>query len=231
MDKEKLSVRVAKITREAEDINAYEFVDPDGRDLPPFTAGAHVDVWVPNGQLRQFSLSNNPNERHRYVVAVLRERQGRGGSLSFHDNINEGDVITISAPRNNFPLEETAGKHLLIAGGIGITPMFAMVRRLADIGADYKLYYCSRFPEKTAFIHELESEPFGARVEFVFDEGNPQEKGLDLKTLLATHEPGTHLYCCGPGPLMNAVKPLTRRRRFTLSISRPRESKWTTANR
>ena len=101
MDKEKHNVRVAKITREAEDINSYEFVDPDGGQLPPFTAGAHLDVWVPNGQLRQFSLCNNPSERHRYVVAVLHERQGRGGSLSFYDDINEGDIVTISAPRNN----------------------------------------------------------------------------------------------------------------------------------
>ena len=206
MDKEKLSVRVARITREAADINSYEFVDPDGGQLPQFTAGAHVDVWVPNGELRQFSLANNPSERHRYVVAVLRECQGRGGSLSFHDGISEGDVITISAPRNNFPLNEYADRHVLIAGGIGITPMLAMVRRLHDISANYRLYYCSRFPESTAFLEELKSEPFGAHVEFVFDEGNPQEKGLDLKTLLSTHEPGTDLYCCGPGPLMNAVR-------------------------
>lgn len=206
MDKEKLSVRVAKITREADDVNSYEFVDPDGGQLPSFTAGAHVDVWVPNGELRQFSLANNPNERHRYVVAVLRERQGRGGSLSFHDGIREDDVITISAPRNNFPLDEYADRHVLIAGGIGITPMLAMVRRLQDISANYTLYYCSRVPEKTAFLAELQGEPYGPHVEFVFDEGNPQEKGLDVKTLLSTHEPGTHLYCCGPGPLMNAVR-------------------------
>ena len=206
MDKEKLTVRVAKITREADDIKSYEFVDPGGEPLPPFTAGAHLDVWVPNGQLRQFSLSNDPTERHRYVVAVLRERQGRGGSLSFHDDIGEGDIVTISKPRNNFPLDEDAARHLLIAGGIGITPLLAMVRRLQDIGADYRLYYCSRVPEKTAFQEELQSEPFASHVEFVFDEGNPQEKGLDVKTLLASHEAGTHLYCCGPGPLMNAVR-------------------------
>ncbi len=206
MDKEKLSVRVAQITREAEDINAYEFVDPDGGQLPPFTAGAHLDVWTPNGDLRQFSLSNNPSERHRYVVAVLRERQGRGGSASFHDDVHEGDIVTISAPRNNFPLNEYADRHLLIAGGIGITPMLAMVRRLQDIRADYNLYYCARFPENTAFQEELRNEPFASHVEFVFDEGNPQEKGLDLKSLLSTYEQGTHLYCCGPGALMNAVR-------------------------
>ncbi len=205
MDKEKLSVRVAKITREAQDINSYEFVDPGGGELPPFTAGAHLDVWLPNAELRQFSLCNNPSEHHRYVVAVLRERQGRGGSISFHDDVREGDMVAISVPRNNFPLNEYADRHLMIAGGIGITPMLAMVRRLQDIGAAYKLYYCARFPENAAFLGELRNEPFAPHVEFVFDEGKPQDKGLDLKSLLATRESGAHLYCCGPGPLMNAV--------------------------
>ena len=210
MDKERLSVRVARITREALDINSYELVDPGGGALPPFTAGAHLDVWVPNGELRQFSLCNNPSERRRYVVAVLRERQGRGGSVSFHDDVREGDLVTVSTPRNNFPLNEYADNHLLIAGGIGVTPLMAMVRRLEDIGARYRLYYCARLAENAAFLEELRTGPFAPHVEFVFDEGRPEEKGLDVRSLLATREPGTHLYCCGPGPLMGAVAEAAR---------------------
>ena len=206
---ETLRVRVARIIRRADDINTYELVDPDGRPLPPFSAGAHVDVHVDGevttGRIRQFSLCNEPHETHRYLIAVLRESHGRGGSVTFHDNVHEGDIIAISPPRNNFPLDESAARHLLIAGGIGITPILAMIGRLAEIGADYRLYYCTRTPEQTAF-HDILSRPeYAGRVEFIFDNGDPSQ-GLDVKSLLAARESGTHLYCCGPGGLMSAVK-------------------------
>lgn len=202
---EQLEVKVNRVTLEAEDIRSFEFVDPAGGEMPPFTAGSHLDVHLPNGLVRQYSLCNDPRETHRYVVAVLREPAGRGGSLSMHDAVREEDRITISAPRNNFPLHEEAGRHLLIAGGIGITPMLAMARHLAATGADYRLHYCSRSVEKTAFRAVLQDGPFAERVSFHHDGGDPS-KGLDVTALLAEVEDGTHVYCCGPAGLMHAVK-------------------------
>jgi len=209
MSGEKLTVRVDQITREAEDINSYVLVDPEGRPLPPFEAGAHLDVHVdkedPNGRIRQFSLCNDPRETHRYVIAVLRESHGRGGSVTFHDSVVQGDLISVSPPINNFPLEESATQHLLIAGGIGITPILSMVRRLTANGAAYKLYYCTRRAENTAFLDLLTGPEFTALVDVIHDDGIP-EQGLDVKRLLATRPAGAHLYCCGPGGLMEAVK-------------------------
>ena len=201
---EQLDVRVTRVTEEAEGIRSFEFALPQAGELPGFTAGSHLDVHLPNGLVRQYSLCNDPRETHRYVVAVLREPAGRGGSACMHDVVREGDDVTITAPRNNFPLHENAERHLLIAGGIGITPMLAMARRLADLGADYTLHYCTRSPERTAFRDELAAEPFASHVQFHHDGGDPA-KGLDVRALLAEIEDGTHVYCCGPLGLMHAV--------------------------
>jgi vanillate O-demethylase ferredoxin subunit len=199
-----LQVRLQNIAKEADDIASFELAAPDGRDLPPFAAGAHVDVHLPGGLVRQYSLCNPPGERHRYVVAVLREAAGRGGSLAMHDALRAGDLVTISEPRNNFPLREDARRHLLIAGGIGVTPLLAMVHRLNALGANYELHYCTRTAEKTAFRAVLDRIANG-RVRYHHDGGDPS-RGVDLTKLLWTHELGTHLYCCGPAGLMAAVK-------------------------
>lgn len=199
-----LQVRLHSVEREADEIASFELVAPDGRDLPPFAAGAHVDVHLPGDLVRQYSLCNPPGERHRYVVAVLREPGGRGGSRAMHDAVRAGDLLTISEPRNNFPLREEARRHVLVAGGIGATPLLAMVYRLNAIGADYELHYCTRTAEKTAFRAVLDRIA-GPRVRYHHDGGDPS-KGLDVAKLLWTHEMGTHLYCCGPAGLMAAVK-------------------------
>lgn len=199
-----LQVRLQRIEKEAADIASFELAAADGRELPPFAAGAHVDVHLPSGLIRQYSLCNPPGERHRYVVAVLREAGGRGGSRAMHDAVRAGDVLTISEPRNNFPLHEEARRHVLIAGGIGVTPLLAMVHRLNALGADYELHYCTRTAEKTAFRAVLDRIAAG-RVHYHHDGGDPS-RGVDLTKLLWTHEMGTHLYCCGPGGLMAAVK-------------------------
>jgi vanillate O-demethylase ferredoxin subunit len=199
-----LQVRVCRITLEAAGINSYELVDPNGRDLPPFTAGAHVDAHLPGGIVRQYSLCNPPSERHRYVVAVLNEIAGRGGSRAMHEQVRAGDLLTVSEPRNNFPLREEAKRHVLIAGGIGATPLLAMVHRLTAVGAAFDLHYCTRMADKTAFRGVL-ALVAGARVHYHHDGGDPS-RGLDVAKLLWTHEMGTHLYCCGPAGLMAAVK-------------------------
>src|SRR3546814_808883 len=139
-------LRVRSITYLAEGIHGYELVDPNGAELPPFAAGAHIEVRLENGSIRHYSLYNDPAERQRYCIAVLREPASRGGSQFIHERVRPGDHIEVSEPRNNFPLAASADRHLLIAGGIGITPMMSMIADLRRRGADFLLHYCTRTP-------------------------------------------------------------------------------------
>jgi ferredoxin-NADP reductase len=209
MAAERLETLVAEIRDEAPGIRSYELKRADGGEMPPFAAGAHVDVDVPGGPVRQYSLCNPPSERHRYVIAVKREEAGRGGSAAFVDKVRQGDRLRISPPRNHFPLSVGAKRHVLIAGGIGIAPMLAMAHELRAQGADFTLYYCTRSPELTAFRDLLARPPFGGHVRFHHDGGDPA-RGIDLKPIVAAPGPGTHLYCCGPRGLMDAVRGATR---------------------
>ena len=203
-----LTVKVRCIENQAAGINTFELVDPAGNALPPFTAGAHIDLHLPGGFVRQYSLCNSPRERHRYVVGVLNVQDGRGGSRSLHTNVRAGDLLRISSPRNNFPLAEEAERHLFIAGGIGVTPMMAMLEHCEVTQADYQLYYCGETPERTGFRERLASLP-GKRVLIHYDGGDPARR-LDIQALLQLHEPGTHVYCCGPAGLMAGVKAATQ---------------------
>ena len=200
-----MTLTVNAIIDEAVGIKVFEFAKDNGGLLPFFTAGSHIDVATPSGQLRQYSLCGDPRDSYRYQVAVLDEAQSRGGSASMHRQVAPGDKIVVSRPRNNFPLDEDAKSHLLIAGGIGITPMLAMLRRLDALGADYHLHYCTRSSEVTAFRENLTAAPFSPHVSFHFDGGDPA-KGLDVKATLRDIVEGRHVYCCGPSGLMAAVK-------------------------
>lgn len=202
---ERLRVRVADIRDEAVGIKSFELRDPDGSDLPPFEAGSHLLVDTAGGFTRQYSLCNDPVETGRYVITVQREEAGRGGSREMCDLVRVGDVLSVSPPRNNFSLFGGAATSLLIAGGIGITPILAMCRRLQRANRRYTLHYCSRSAERTAFRDVLAAVPFADNVRFHHDGGDPQ-KGLDVASLLAAPEPSMHLYCCGPAPLMRAVE-------------------------
>src|SRR4051812_23680976 len=138
-----LTVRVERISRETPEILAFELAHPWGRTLPGYEAGAHIDVHMPGGFSRQYSLarwslSNAPSHAAAsYVIGVKREAQSRGGSASMHERVREGDLLAISAPRNTFALREEAGHHLLMAGGIGMTPLLAMAQALAARGASF----------------------------------------------------------------------------------------------
>lgn len=198
-------LRVNTITNETDSIKTFELVDPEGLDLPVFSAGSHVDVTLPDGQLRQYSLCNSPAERQRYLLGVLRETSGRGGSRQMHDRLVAGDLLQVSMPRNNFPLDESASRHLLIAGGIGVTPLMAMVHRLQVLNADFALHYCTRDAAQTAFCGLLAADDVAPHVRFHHDGGVPG-RGLDVAALLSNVAPGTHVYCCGPAGLMAAVK-------------------------
>ena len=199
-----LQARLHAIVLEADGIASFEFRAADGSELPAFSAGAHIDVHLRPGCVRQYSLCNDPRERHRYVVAVQREEAGRGGSRAMHDELRIGQGVTISAPRNFFPLAPGARRHLLLGGGIGITPMMAMVAELEARGAEFFLHSCTRGPEKTAFRERLDALAAAGRGTIHHDGGVPS-RGLDVRALLREHEPGTHLYYCGPAGFMEAV--------------------------
>lgn len=201
---DRLRLEVARKSLAADDIAAFELVDPEGRDLPAFTAGAHIDVHMGEGLVRQYSLCNAPCERHRYCLGVLREPVGTGGSAHMHDRVAEGDSVEVSAPRNSFRLVEDAEHALLLAGGIGVTPILAMAHRLSALGKNFELHYCTRSRARTAFHDELQSAAFSEQVQFHFDDG-PKSQLLDLPGRLARHEEGHHLYVCGPGGFMEAV--------------------------
>jgi vanillate O-demethylase ferredoxin subunit len=200
-----MRLRLRSIVYLAEDINGYELVDSNGRDLPRFDAGAHIGVRLGESVWRDYSLWNDPAERRRYCIAVLRDKLGEG-SRRIHDELRVGDTVEVSLPRNHFPLAADAERHLFLVGGIGITPIMAMLAELKRRRADFRLHYCTRSPERTAFREELDLLAAMGRVVFHHDGGDP-EKGLDIAALLRDPPPGTHLYYCGPAGMMAAAAP------------------------
>jgi len=199
-----LELVVRRVTLEAKGINSYELVDPEHRDLPPFTAGSHIDIHLPNGLVRQYSLSNSPGEHHRYVIGVLRDPNGSGGSAAVHQ-LHAGDLVKVSVPRNNFALQSGAGRSILLAGGIGVTPMKSMMHALQEQGADYELHYCCKGPEFAAFSEDMQSLIESGNVHLHFDGGDPS-KSFNIKALLNDIPDGCHVYYCGPGGFMEACK-------------------------
>ena len=199
-------LQVARAERLARDIHLFELRDAAGAELPAFTAGSHVSVRAPGGCVRKYSLCNDPAERDRYVIAVKRDPQGHGGSLDLVDNVHAGDAIEVSEPANAFELAEKASSYLLIAGGIGITPIVSMARRLEALGKRYRLVYLTRSREDAAFAGELSQEPFGRKVTIHHD-GGDAARSFDLWPLL--EKPDGHVYCCGPRGLMEAVRDMT----------------------
>lgn len=201
----RLKLTIRSVTWEAEDILAFELVDPAGGELPAFEAGAHIDVHVAPHLVRQYSIASDPRDRHRYVIAVLREKAGRGGSAAMHEALRPGQAIEVSRPRNHFRLAAGATEHVLLAAGIGVTPMMAMAAALEAEGARWHMHYCTRTPEKTAFRRELAPLVAQGKVSVHHDDGDPA-RGLDLAATLAEAKPGAHLYYCGPAGFMAAVR-------------------------
>jgi phthalate 4,5-dioxygenase reductase subunit len=201
-----LSLRISRATDAAKDIRLFELARADSGELPEFTAGSHISVRTPNGLIRKYSLCNDPAERDRYVIAVLREGAGRGGSMSMADDASEGDEILIAPPRNDFPLVKSPAGYTFIAGGIGITPIMAMVRHLKSSGGAFKLYYCTRTLETTAFREELTAPEFRGQV-VIHHDGGDLARAFDLWPVL--ERPKGHIYCCGPRGLMQAVRDMT----------------------
>ena len=203
-----MPLRVDSAYDVANGLRSFELVFSDGGELPQFTPGAHIKVQTPNGMLRKYSLCNAPDERHRYVITVKREVQGRGGSASMHEDLKVGDILPTSVPENAFQLVDNARSYLFIAGGIGITPMLSMIRSFGnDLSAPWKLIYLSRFAESTAFLSELGRAELKKNVRIHHSENNP---GKEFDLWPALERPNTsHVYCCGPRGLMEAVRDMT----------------------
>jgi ferredoxin-NADP reductase len=195
-----LELRVVEKAAASEGVVTLTLARPDGGRLPDWAPGAHVDLILPNGDTRQYSLCGDRWDAHTYRVGVLREPAGRGGSAYVHDELRPGDLVGVGGPRNNFPLVP-GERYLFVAGGIGITPLLPMIRQADLLGADWTLVYGGRTRASMAFLAELEA--YGERVHVV-----PQDEfGLiDLPRWLAAPDPATKVYCCGPGPLLDAVE-------------------------
>ncbi|MFC6087316.1 PDR/VanB family oxidoreductase [Sphaerisporangium aureirubrum] len=193
-------VVVVARTDEAEDVVGVELALPTGGPLPAWTPGAHIDVLLPGGLTRQYSLCGDPARRGRWRIAVLREGAGRGGSRWIADELAEGATLRVRGPRDNFPLRPS-GRYVFVAGGIGVTPLLPMVRAAAAAGAGWVLHYGGRTRASMAFLGEL--AVYGDRVRVY-----PQDETglLDLDTLLGDPVPGALVYCCGPAGLIDAVE-------------------------
>ncbi|PKO28873.1 MAG: oxidoreductase [Betaproteobacteria bacterium HGW-Betaproteobacteria-9] len=199
-----LLVRVARKHTEALDICSLDLVAEPGHSLPTFSAGAHIDVHLPNGLVRQYSLCNPPGETGRYQIAVLRDPSSRGGSQAVHDLLPEGATLHISAPKIHFPLAADAAHHLLLAGGIGITPLLAMAEHLTSQGECFELHHCTRSRDRTPFVARVAASAFARHTHHHFDDGDAVQK-LDIAATLQRAPDGTHLYGCGPQGFMDAV--------------------------
>jgi tetrachlorobenzoquinone reductase len=200
-----IEVRLTAIRYAARDTNMYELTTLDGAPLPAYQPGAHVDLHLPNGLIRQYSLIEPEPGRASYSIAVKRDPASRGGSRCVHDDLRVGRTLKISAPRNNFPLVEDASHVILFAGGIGITPIWCMVQRLAKLGRSWKLYYACRSRADMAFLQTLEGM---AGSQFHFDD-EQAGKVLDVGAIVAQAPKDAHLYCCGPTPMLKAFEAAT----------------------
>lgn len=199
---ERLELRVQSIRYAARDTHLIELAHPDGRGLPGVAPGAHIDLHLGNGITRSYSLVHSGENPSSYVVGVKLDAQSRGGSRYVHEQLRVGAVLPVSAPRNHFALREDAAHSVLIAGGIGITPIWCMAQRLDAIGASWELWYSVRARADLAFAAQLQA--LGARVHLHCDD----EAGtrLDLQDIVAAAPAQAHLYCCGPTPMLDAYE-------------------------
>jgi len=206
----RLDLRVQALSWEAERVIGIELRRPDGGDLPAFTAGAHIDLYLPNRLVRSYSLVNSATERARYRIAVALDRDSRGGSRWLHEALRVGDRLLVGPPRNDFALVEDARHSLLIAGGIGITPLWSMIQHLAALGRSWALVYGARTRGAAAFHAPLRAlQAQGAAVTFAFD-GEPGGAMPDVGALVASAAPDTELYCCGPRPMLGEFEAATQ---------------------
>lgn len=227
-----VELRLKQIRLEAQGIVSYEFVSATDVPLPPFDAGAHIDLHLAHDRVRSYSLANAPSDTGRYLIAVQREAAGRGGSAWMHTKPRVGDVLHASLPANDFALVEDAALSIFIVGGIGITPVLAMLHRLGAVGRPRRLYYASRSAGETAFADELLAMAGDANaccaangldaaceVEFCF--GTSRVERLDIEAIVRAAPAESHLYCCGPARMIDAfIEACTSRPPHTVHFER-----------
>jgi ferredoxin-NADP reductase len=209
---EPMQVLVRSMTLLAPETVAVEFVPSDETDLPAFEAGAHVDLLLPNGIRRSYSLCNRPTDRNRYVVGVKKANPSRGASSYIHDHLRVGQRIEISRPRNNFPLVRSAEHSIFIAGGIGITPIWSMIQTLESEGGQWRLYYAARTSKDAAFLGEIRAlsvaHPGSIDVRLDHEAGAAM---LDIEDIVNENAgTGVHFYACGPSPMLDAFEAATK---------------------
>lgn len=197
-----IEVLVAGIRHEADGILSVELTNPNGGDLPPFTAGSHLDVYLPNGIIRPYSICNSERERHRYVLGVLKSEASRGGSAWVHSRLACGDRVTVAMPRNMFSLVDSAQHSILVAGGIGVTPLISMSHKLRNGNKSFEFRYCARSYTRAAFARTLQSE-LGPNFRLHLDD-NPAT-AFDARADLGHWNAGYHLYVCGPAGFIEWV--------------------------
>lgn len=205
-----IPLRIAHCRDVALGVKAFELVHAEGLALAPVEAGAHIELHLADRLQRSYSLLNVPGETQRYQIAVHLSPDSKGGSRYLHDSVREGDVILASAPRNHFPLDESARHSCLIAGGIGITPLLSMMQRLNALGRSWELHYCARTPAHAAYLPEVRAlaAAGGRACHLHFDQvrdGRP----LDIVALVASLPPDSQLYCCGPGRMLESFEAAT----------------------
>jgi tetrachlorobenzoquinone reductase len=199
-----IDVQLTDIETVARDTKLYKFRRVEGGGLPAYKPGAHVDLHLPNGLLRQFSLVVPNADPESYVVGVKRDENSRGGSRYIIEEMKVGDRIKISAPRNNFPLVEDAEHVTLFAGGIGITPIWCMVQQLIALQRPWKLYYSCRSPADMAFLEKLKAlDPQSVHLHF---DDEADGKFVDLAAAINAAPVNAHFYCCGPNPMLKAFE-------------------------
>lgn len=205
---DKKQLRVQAIRWQAQGICSFELVDPEGQALEPFEAGAHVDLHLPGGVVRSYSLASDPSDHSQWTFGVLLEAKSKGGSSALHNKVRVGDLLTVGSVRNAFPLAKEATHSILIAGGIGITPLKSMAHTLKAAGTSFELHYCARGPQNVAFLKELQALVPSEKLHLHFDGGEPS-KGLNITALLKDTAPNTHVYYCGPAGFMAACAEAT----------------------
>ncbi len=187
------------------DIARIRLIPTDGGDIAPFTAGAHLDIYLPDEDIwRQYSLCSDPAETGFYEIGVLKDPNSRGGSVAVHRTAIDGATFKVEGPRNHFPLDETAEMTVLLGGGIGVTPMIAMAKRLHALGKDFVLHYCTRSEDLTAFKDSLDGSDFADKIIYHFDDKDDAQR-LDLTRDIPRPSADTHLYVCGPQGFMDWV--------------------------
>ena len=199
-----IDARLTEIVPVAKDTNLYTFRRADGAPLPAYKPGAHIDLHLPNGMIRQFSLCVPNRDPDSYVVGIKLDAASRGGSRYIFDKMRVGDEIKISAPRNNFPLDKNAGHIVLVAGGIGITPVWCMAQELAAQKRPWKLYYSCRTRDEMAFLETLQK--FGPEIVQLHFDDEADGKFLDLAAVIGEAPPDAHIYCCGPKAMLTAFE-------------------------